>query len=48
MIAFAYDNALVPDAASAAVQDDEYGGDSYDDVISRGATVTVITGLHVS
>ena len=41
MIAFAYDNVMAvvaiavgPHAASAAVQDDEYGGDSYDDVIS--------------
>ena len=38
---------FIPDAASAAVQDDEYGGDSYDDVISRGAAVTVITGLFL-
>ena len=37
----------MPNSVSAVVQDDEYRGDSDDDVISRGAAVTVITGLFL-
>ena len=39
--------AIAVDSVSAVVQDDEYRGDSDDDVISRGAAVTVITGLFL-